>query len=472
MATAMSQTATTDARLGFTSLEEETAVDSLPVAGQLPDWLSGALVRVTPAKLEVGERRLDHWFDGIAMLNRFGIADGRVSYKSRFIDSAAYRDAQEGEWSRRGFATDPCRSLFKRVQSIFSPNLTDNPNVNLARLGERYIAMTETPMPIEFDLETLETVGQLRYADTLKAHATTAHPHHDPERNELVNYHAFFSRVSKYVLYGQAAGSSERRVIAELPVKQPAYMHAFGMSGRHLILSEYPLRANPLKMAFSGKPFIQNYVWRPQEGTKLQVVDRETGRLRGTYETEAFFCFHHVNAFERAEGRELVVDLIAYDDPSIIDSLYLDADGPRGTLPSTELRRYVIDLDGGGVTWEKLADDVELPRIDYGRRNTRPYRYAYCSRSVDGWFDQLVKVDVEGGDEVVWSAPNCHPGEPIFVREPGADAEDAGVILSVVLDTATARSSLLVLDARSFEELARAEAPHHIPFGFHGQFLG
>ena len=36
-------------------------------------------------------------------------------------------------------------------------------------------------------------------------------------------------------------------------------MHAFGMSGRHLILAEYPLRVNPLKMAFSGKPFIENY---------------------------------------------------------------------------------------------------------------------------------------------------------------------------------------------------------------------
>jgi carotenoid cleavage dioxygenase-like enzyme len=467
----MSQTSTTDTKLGFTSLEEETAVDSLPVAGELPRWLSGALVRVTPARLEVGGRRLDHWFDGIAMLNRFGIADGRVSYKSRFIDSVAYRDSQEGEWRHGGFATDPCRSLFKRVQSIFSPQATDNPNVNLARIGERYIAMTETPMPIEFDAETLETHGQLEYADKLKAHVTTAHPHHDPERDELVNYHAAFSRVSKYVLYGLPAGSSERRVIAELPVKEPSYMHAFGMSGRHLILAEYPLRVNPLKLAFSGKPFIQNYTWRPDQPAVFQVVDRETGALRGSYETDAFFCFHHVNAFERAGGRELVVDLIAYDDPTIIDSLYLDADGPRGAIPSTELRRYVIDLDGGGVSWEKLADDVELPRIDYGRRNTKPYRYVYASRSADAWFDQLVKVDVSEGTEKVWSAPGCHPGEPIFVREPGAEDEDAGVVLSVVLDAAAGRSSLLVLDARSFEELARAEAPHHIPFGFHGQFL-
>jgi beta,beta-carotene 9',10'-dioxygenase len=57
------------------------------------------------------------------------------------------------------------------------------------------------------------------------------------------------------------------------------------------------------------------------------------------------------------------------------------------------------------------------------------------------------------------------------VRQPGSDDEDAGVVLSVVLDAAAGRSFLLILDARSFEELARAEAPHHIPFGFHGQFL-
>ena len=44
------------------------------------------------------------------------------------------------------------------------------------------------------------------------------------------------------------------------------------------------------------------------------------------------------------------------------------------------------------------------------------------------------------------------------------------MLLSVVLDAAAERSFLLVLDARDLTELARAEAPHHIPFGFHGDF--
>jgi carotenoid cleavage dioxygenase-like enzyme len=155
----------------------------------------------------------------------------------------------------------------------------------------------------------------------------------------------------------------------------------------------------------------------------------------------------------------------------VIDSLYLDDSGPKGKLPPVELRRYTIDLDGGSVRFEPLADgSLELPRIDYGRRNTRDYSYAYFAGS-DDWIDSLVKVDVRDGTRSEWRAEGCYPGEPVFVREPGTEAEDRGVILSVVLDANAGRSFLLVLDAGSFEEVARAEAPHHIPFGFHGQYF-
>ena len=98
-----------------------------------------------------------HWFDGLAMLHRFGIADGAVSYANRFLESKAYRAARdEGEIAYSEFATDPCRSLFKRVATMFSPKLTDNANVNLVKLGERFVAMTETPIPVQFDAETLD----------------------------------------------------------------------------------------------------------------------------------------------------------------------------------------------------------------------------------------------------------------------------------------------------------------------------
>ena len=65
----------------------------------------------------------------------------------------------------------------------------------------------------------------------------------------------------------------------------------------------------------------------------------------------------------------------------------------------------------------------------------------------------------------------CYPGEPVFVSGPQARDEDEGVVLSVVLDADRGNSFLLILDAQSFGEVARAEVPQHIPFGFHGEYV-
>ncbi len=88
----------------------------------------------------------------------------------------------------------------------------------------------------------------------------------------------------------------------------------------------------------------------------------------------------------------------------------------------------------------------------------------------NGWLEQIVKVDTTDGATRSWSQPDCYPGEPVFVAAPEAEDEDEGVLLSVVLDAAAGTSFLLVLDADDLSELARAQAPHHIPFSFHGQF--
>ncbi len=135
------------------------------------------------------------------------------------------------------------------------------------------------------------------------------------------------------------------------------------------------------------------------------------------------------------------------------------------------LERFRISPEAGMVSSERLIDEsIELPRINYSRCNERPYRYAWGVGMGGGWIDRIVKADVVERRSTVWSEEGCFPGEPVFVAAPHADDEDEGVLLSVVLDGRAGNSFLLVLDARSLDELARAEVPHHIPFGFHGQF--
>jgi carotenoid cleavage dioxygenase-like enzyme len=463
--------APTSASLGLQTLEEEIDSRPLEVDGTLPEWLGGTLVRVTPALLDPGGTPLRHWFDGLAMLNAFTISGDGVSYASRFLDSQAYRNVREhGETRMRTFGSDPCRTIFQRVSSLFSPRMTDNCNVNVKRLGERWVALTETPIAIEFDPETLATIGPRNWAG--KSDQGTAHPHYDFGRREAVSYSVRFGPSSSYRLFATPDGSDERREVAKLPAREPAYMHSFALTDRYAVLIEQPLVVNPLKLALGKRSFIESYEWKPERGTRFLVIDRETGTLRATAEAEALFTFHTVNAFE--EEGELVVDLVAYDDASIIDDLLLDNLRENGSPMATgSLRRYRLALDGGAASREDLSDErIELPRISYRARNGRGYRYVYGVGQRESGWDQLVKVDVRERGASVWREPGCHPGEPVFVARPDSREEDDGVILSVVLDAARGRSFLLVLDAGGLTELARAEAPHHIPYGFHGDFEG
>ena len=100
--------------------------------------------------------------------------DGAVSYGSRFLRSKAFRHVEEtGALGFREFATDPCRSAFQRVSSLFAPDITDNGAVNVTRLGDRYLALTETPLPVAFDPETLETLRDRGRADRSTSAART-----------------------------------------------------------------------------------------------------------------------------------------------------------------------------------------------------------------------------------------------------------------------------------------------------------
>ncbi len=456
--------------LGFETLEGETRIESLPVEGEVPGWLGGSLLRTGPARFEVGTRELSHWFDGLAMLHRFGFAGGAVSYASRYLESKAYRAAEEtGAIAYSEFATDPCRSLFRRAMSLFQPALSDNCNVNLVQLGERFVAMTETPIPVEFDPATLAAAG---VGWEVPGQLTTAHPHLDRAGGGMLNYAARLGLRSSYRFFGLAAGpGAVPEVLASLPTRRPAYMHSFGLTERWFVLAEFPFVVNPAALALSGRPYIENYRWRPELGTRFTLLDRSGGEALGPFTTDPCFGFHHVNAFEDGDG-SVVADICTFDDAAIVKCLYLEELRAGRAIPVPALTRFTISPGTGTVARERLVDEpIELPRIDYGRCNERPYRYAWgAGTDGSGFFDRIVRADLEERSTLTWSENDCWPGEPVFVARPDAAGEGDGVLLSIVLDGAAGSSFLLVLDAATLSEVGRANVPHHVPFGFHGQY--
>jgi beta,beta-carotene 9',10'-dioxygenase len=460
---------------GLETQSHEIPVEELSVEGNIPEWLIGSLIRNTPAQYEIKERSYRHWFDGLAMLHSFAFANGRVSYRNRFIQSKAYRENNEtGEIKFSEFATDPSQALFRRLLAAFQkPDFGGNTNVNVARYGDQFVALTEIPLAMTFDVHTLETLSVYDYETD--AQIGTAHPHFDFVRNMGFTYMAKIGRSSEYRFYN--LNDNKMDLLATVPTKKLAYIHSFGMTEHYLLLAEYALKLpSALLMVGRGKPYIENFEWLPDEGSRFIVVDKTSGKVVSESETEAFFAFHHINAFER-DG-EIVADFAAYPDANILDQLYLDklrADG--ASVTAGEFRRYRIPLSGNKrSTYELVADEnIEFSRINYEQSNGKPYAYAFgasIQRGTTDFYNQLTKFDVVTGSVKRWQEANCYPGEPVFVASPEAIAEDAGAVLSVVFDSQSGTSFLLVLDGQSFTEIARTRLPQHVPFGFHGQFFG
>ncbi|MEO8420592.1 MAG: carotenoid oxygenase family protein [Hyphomicrobium sp.] len=460
---------------GFADLDDEIGPLQLPLQGEFPAWLAGALLRTGPAKFNVGSSTVNHWFDGLAMLHRFSFADGAVSYTNRFLRADSYCEAAvKGSLARGEFATDPCRTLFQRIAAVFTPHLTDNCNVNVDVFGGQTVALTETTLPVRFDAETLQTLGHYAASAEVGGMVSIAHPHHDAARGCRFSYVVTFGRKSHYRLFAIPDDGSPERVVAEMPVDKPAYMHSFAMTERYLVLTEFPLVVDPLRLMLAAAPFIRNYRWAPERGLRFHVFDKDSGALVASKTADAAFAFHHVNAYE--EGSDLLIDLITYDDAGIIDQLYLSHLRAGETVNATgRLTRCIVPLgDEEPIEMVPLAEEmIELPRIDYHRCAGRPYRIVWGAGRTPGgdFLDSIVRIDVASRVARTWSTDGCYPGEPVFVAEPGAAEEGEGVLLSVVLDARRGTSFLLVLDAHSLAEIARAECPHHIPFSFHGNFF-
>jgi beta-carotene 15,15'-monooxygenase len=480
---------------GFHSLHEETAT-TLPVEGALPDWLTGSLIRNGPGAFYFrGGSAVDHWFDGLAMLYRFTFDPGNraggeasgdaVHYRNRFLETDALAAARAGKFEG-GFATG--ETTLRSRLATFLTDPYDNANIVVERVGGEYVALTESPRWVGIDPSTLATTGPREYDGAVPAgQLACAHLKRDPTTGALVNVDTAFGRTSKYHVY-ETTAPDDRRHVGSVETDEPAYMHSFALTPRYVVLTEFPLRLNPLGFLKPGRqpPFIEQFEWQPDRGTRVVVIDRTSGEVVATPVTEPVFGFHHVNAFERAGGTELVFDLETVPDADTIDSLYLEElRGGELDAIAGRIERFTVDLGAtigrdryraGEATVERelrYEDGTALPTVSPAQW-CREHRYIYAM-SIDQpateWATGVLKLDVKTGTATEFAAGGDYFGEPIFVPDPGGDRKDAGVVLTVVLDTDAERSRLLVLDGETFEERARATLPHAAPFDFHGRYF-
>ena len=111
------------------------------------------------------------------------------------------------------------------------------------------------------------------------------------------------------------------------------------------------------------------------------------------------------------------------------------------------------------------------------RRCGRPYRYIYCicitrprpCNTLTG----ICRVDVTDGSVVTFDdLPNIPLGMPVFVPRPGAAADDEsdGVVLLDYFGS-DGKALVIVLDGKSFKEVARVTVPHRECMSLHNTWM-
>ncbi|OBZ90414.1 Beta,beta-carotene 9',10'-oxygenase [Choanephora cucurbitarum] len=160
------------------------------------------------------------------------------------------------------------------------------------------------------------------------------------------------------------------------------------------------------------------------------------------------------------------------------------------SVPSNDIEYNNEDSTKKWYSWMPIAPftkcaqpSVELPQI-HPSYKMQDYSFMYgLSFSAENalkngavW-DSIVKINVKTNQVCAsWHQDACYPSEAMFVPRPPVGpqdrvAEDEGVLLSIVMDSARATSFLLVLDAQTFEVLATAGLEKLVPLSFaHGSY--
>lgn len=454
-------------------IKEQKDKVRLNITGEVPHWMSGQLIRNIPAKFSQSGTKILHWFDGLSILAAFHIENGTIEYHSAFLQSSAYKETiHSGKIAIIGFAQNSGKLKAELRSSDGQAILSTNPNINVQKVSGHFLALGETPLPLEFEPDNLQTIGPFDYSDQLLKQGSweTAHIKQDPVDNTLYGHYTRYGWRSTYVLYKIIDGSTHRIKLAETKVDYASYMHDFSITENYILLTAYPLVASPLRLRQSKYSFIGAHEWRPERGTHIYIFKKTDGSLLSSLKTDSMFAFHHINAFE--DNGKIKLYLNAANNASAVLALSNFPDIQAATAYALDLREIEIDPKQLTVKIHSLSnEEFEFPNINpnwVGKKNQ--YFYAvWFSRTEPGF--GVVKYDLIHNTTKKWFKANLYPGEPLFIPHPNASSEDEGVVIFMASTISCTETHLFILDASTMEEIASAQLPHAIPTGLHGKFF-
>ncbi|XP_042863590.1 carotenoid isomerooxygenase-like [Penaeus japonicus] len=497
---------------------DEEITDPIPcqLSGAPPEWLKGRLVYNGPGLTKVGQSEYRHAFDASAILQKFEIDDGKVSYSSRFIRSKTYEQNQAaGAITRAEFGTPApaSKGMFSRFLDAMDPEkmFSDNALVSVVNIGPQHYAMCETPFMLQVNTESLETEERI---NVNKKHGLMTQSPHPIEASDGVYTVGQGVGVTgpKYSIlrYPLDGNLKQGKIVASVPARwrlSPAYMHSMAMTENYAILIEQPLAVSLSELLsdiVSNAPFIDGLKWH-NEPVLIHVVDRQTWKhVKTRYVTDPFFFMHVANAYE--DGDHIIMDIPTYKDATILHNMFISTLREQRGKNSpefvesfkSELHRLVVPTNTKGkeklitlpgtsctATWsgqeirltsEKLTEfPIENPCINPTKMASKHKFLWAMGPSPDGGDSGFVmKLDVTSGETWQFSEDHIYCAAPVFIGRPDAVDEDDGVILLQCIDSIDEKKAyLLILDAENMTELCRATVQSRatVPMPLHGHFV-
>ncbi|KAF9070227.1 carotenoid oxygenase [Rhodocollybia butyracea] len=517
---------------GFETAPEQRVPVDLTIHGTIPPWLTGVLYRTGPGTYRIPSSTnpsqsvdIQHWFDGLGMNHRFEIHPGgtRVSYSSRkSCDDYERQTSEQGKLPAITFGQQPdiCQTIFRKFfttfhQAIYRPKWSNTPSgVNVSvtlspempgwdkllppelkqheHSGPQYlVAKTDADALQLIDPVSLEPLVSTTYKKLdprLDGELSAAHSCWDKETNEFYNYSCRLGPQPTYKVF-RIRGNSSVDIVAEIKDAPLSYLHSFAMTSKYVILVIWQAHITNFGLSILYHQNIAQAIgkWNPNLNSLFYVIDKKNGEVVAKYQTPPFFCFHQINAFDDPEKDDIIIDMSVYEDHSIIEHLYLDklrTLSADTTMHMGRLRRFCLPSVTSPLSKSKTrqahveftlprSESIELATINPGNYQ-RTYRYTYgvnsSSPDIGRFADHIIKLDMQNinGGHKLWGIAGYTPSEPIFVPRPGAETEDDGVVLTVVLDGIRGKSMLVILNAQDMTECARAEMETVFPIGFHG----
>jgi carotenoid cleavage dioxygenase-like enzyme len=442
--------------------EERTAPLRL-LEGSLPDDINGVYVRNGPNPQHAPVGRY-HWFDGDGMVHAVQFADGRATYRNRWIRTDGFVSERDAD-----------RAIYSGILEPFAANPgaheKDTANTDLIYHRDRLLALWyRSGSPYALDPVTLDTVGKEDFGGSLPSELS-AHAKVDAHTGELV----FFDYGIKqpHLRYGVVSpdGAVSHYLGIELP--GPRLPHDMAITENWSILMDLPLYADP-DAAAAGR---HRLVFDRDLPSRFALVPRHgsASEVRW-FEARPCYIYHSINAWE--ENGAVVMDVCRVKQPKA-----LPADASPLAKMLTYLRldahvhRFRFDLHSGRTTEQVLDDDnMEFPSIRQDRQG-RPTRYAYTmhiSPEDTLLFDGLTKYDTASQRaETYWFGDGRWGSEAPFAPRPGSSTEDDGYLISYVCDERAGSSEVHILDAAAPSEgpVCRLGIPFRVPLGFHATWI-